>query len=100
MFRLFTIVTFFALLILQISASPASLPNGNAIDLERRTDPHFPDSPASCPICQKVSCQLQVLDVFVRRRHLAALRGFFPLPGLWGVVLVCSQEGRIALNGI
>jgi len=52
MFRSLTIFTLFAFLSLQIFASPAS-PNGNRIALERRTDPYFPDTPASCPICQK-----------------------------------------------
>jgi hypothetical protein len=54
MFRSLTIFTLFAFLSLQIFASPASL-NGNRVALERRTDPYFPDTPASCPICQKVS---------------------------------------------
>ncbi|CAA7262028.1 unnamed protein product [Cyclocybe aegerita] len=48
MFRFLTIFALFAFLSLQISASPALPPLGS---LQRRTDPYFPDTPASCPIC-------------------------------------------------
>lgn len=51
-----TFFSLFLLLILQISASPAPLPLvGDSLALHRRTDPFFPDSPVSCPICEKVS---------------------------------------------
>ncbi|KAF8970680.1 hypothetical protein BDZ97DRAFT_1790486 [Flammula alnicola] len=53
MLQYLTIFTLFVFLSLQISASPAPVPIGNSLALERRTDPVFPDSPPSCPICQQ-----------------------------------------------
>ncbi|KAF8181080.1 hypothetical protein BJ912DRAFT_854950, partial [Pholiota molesta] len=44
-----TFVVLFIFLSLQISASPTI----SSIDLERRTDPVFPPSPASCGICEQ-----------------------------------------------
>ncbi|KAF9484163.1 hypothetical protein BDN70DRAFT_850198 [Pholiota conissans] len=49
MFHYLTFVVLFLFLSLQISASPAI----SLVDLERRTDPVFPSSPASCGICEQ-----------------------------------------------
>ncbi|KAF8154207.1 hypothetical protein B0H34DRAFT_720852 [Crassisporium funariophilum] len=54
MFRSLAIFTLFTWLILQTFASPApAVSLMDSLALVRRTDPVFPDSPASCPICAK-----------------------------------------------
>jgi len=53
-FQNLTIFTLFAFLTGRILASPAFFPVEESIVLHRRTDPVFPDSPPSCPICQQV----------------------------------------------
>ncbi|KAF8900425.1 hypothetical protein CPB84DRAFT_1708947 [Gymnopilus junonius] len=47
--RYLTIFTLYTFLVLQTSASPT----WPSITLQRRTDPVFPSSPPSCPICQQ-----------------------------------------------
>ncbi|KDR78271.1 hypothetical protein GALMADRAFT_245362 [Galerina marginata CBS 339.88] len=51
MFRFLTIIAIFAFLSLQITASPSRL--AQSLALQRRTDPTFPPSPPSCPICEQ-----------------------------------------------
>jgi hypothetical protein len=54
MFQFITFFTLLALLCLQITAFPALLPfRRESVDLSRRTDPVFPSSPPSCPICEQ-----------------------------------------------
>ncbi|PPQ80340.1 hypothetical protein CVT25_003623 [Psilocybe cyanescens] len=60
MLRSLIIVALSAFLSFQTFASPALLPIGDSPSIQQRaTDPTFPDSPPSCPICAKGYSSIQ-----------------------------------------